>query len=71
MNNTTELRPIIVEEKSVYGNDFFYPKCSRAKALCSMLGTKTLPDRVFFHLEALGFKAVYFYKSNPSKYGDL
>jgi len=65
------IRRIIVEEKTVYGNDFIYPVCDRAKALASMLQTKTLPERVLPFVEALGLEIVFFDKRNKGQYPEL
>ena len=53
---------IIVEEKTVYGTDFIYPVCDKAKAVAAMLQTKTLPERVLPFIESLGFEIVFFDK---------
>ena len=36
------MQNIIVEKKNVYGNDLYYPVCSKAKAFTKLLETKTL-----------------------------
>ena len=58
---------IIVEAKTVYGTDFIYPVCDKAKAVAAMLQTKTLPERVLPFIESLGFEIVFFDKRNTRK----
>ena len=37
---------INVEIKSVYGSDFVYPVCDKAKLFCAIAQTKTLTNEV-------------------------
>ena len=62
---------IVVEEKTVYGNDFIYPVCPKAKALASMLQTKTLPERVIPFIQALGIEIVYYDKRKPDLFPEV
>lgn len=62
---------IIVEEKTVYGNDFIYPVCAKAKAIAGMLQTKTLPDRVLPFIQLMGLEIVFYDKRKPELYPEL
>ena len=35
---------LIIERKTVYGNELNYPVCNKAKAFAKLMGTVTLPD---------------------------
>ena len=35
---------IIIEKKTKYGNELFYPVCDKAKAFADLMGSVTLPD---------------------------
>jgi hypothetical protein len=47
---------IIIEIKSVYGEEKFYPVCEVAKKFCELLGTKTLTDRAIKNILDLGYE---------------
>lgn len=49
-------RHILVEVRSVYGNEMIYPACDKAKEFCLIAGTKTLPRHLLKHITALGFE---------------
>lgn len=55
--DTIETNPLIisVEYKDVYGRQLIYPVCAKAKTLCALLGSKTLPESSLEHIKALGF----------------
>ena len=46
---------IIVEVKSVYGQERIYPVCEKAKLFCSIQRTKTLGANTIKIIKALGF----------------
>jgi hypothetical protein len=50
------LRFILVEVRTVYGNEMIYPACDKAAAFCSIAGTRTLPRHLLKHITALGFE---------------
>ena len=45
---------INVEIKSVYGSDFVYPVCDKAKLFCAIAQTKTLTNEVRHSIKELG-----------------
>lgn len=47
---------IVVEVKSVYGEDKVYPVCDKAKLFAEMLGTKTLTHSALIYIERLGYE---------------
>jgi len=47
---------LIVEKKSVYGNQLIYPICSKAKLFASISGNKTLLPEVIESIKKLGYK---------------
>ena len=47
---------LIVEKKSVYGNQLVYPICSKAKLFASISGNKTLLPEVIESIKKLGYK---------------
>ena len=48
---------IIIEKKTVYGNELFYPVCERAKAFANLIGSTTLPDHKLKQIKRnLGFE---------------
>lgn len=49
---------VIVEFKSVYGNTLVYPICDKAKAVASLLGTKTLTQPAIEIFKVLGYEVV-------------
>ena len=47
---------LIVEKKSVYGNQLVYPICNKAKLFASISGNKTLLPEVIESIKKLGYK---------------
>ena len=62
---------IIVEERSVYGNEFIYPICPKAMAIAKMIGTKTIPDRAIPSIKELGFTIAYYDKRKPELFPEV
>lgn len=46
---------IIVDIKTVYGNDLVYPVCENAKLFCSIANSKTLSSQTIKSIKSLGF----------------
>lgn len=46
---------IVIEIKSVYGVEKFYPICDKAKLFASIAGTKTLAPTVLATIAQLGY----------------
>ena len=46
---------LIVEKKSVYGNQLIYPVCNKAKLFSSISGNKTLLPEVIEDIKKLGY----------------
>lgn len=46
---------ILVEIKSVYGNDTIYPACEKASLFCAIAGTKTITDQTKNLIKKLGY----------------
>lgn len=46
---------LIVEKRSVYGRDLYYPVCENAKTIAEIAGTKTLDLLVLSLCKRLGF----------------
>jgi hypothetical protein len=46
---------LIVEKKSVYGNQLIYPICNKAKLFASISGNKTLLPEVIEDIKKLGY----------------
>ncbi len=46
---------LIVEKKSVYGNELVYPVCNKAKLFASISGNKTLLPDVIEDIKKLGY----------------
>ena len=46
---------IVIEIKSVYGVEKFYPICDKAKLFASIAGTKTLTHKVMIDIASLGY----------------
>ena len=46
---------LIVEKKSVYGNQLIYPICNKAKLFASISGNKTLLPEVIEDIKKLKF----------------
>ena len=55
MNKISQL---IVEKKSVYGNDLIYPVCEKSKLFARISGNKTLLPEVIGYIKQLGFYLV-------------
>ena len=47
---------LLVEKKSVYGNQLIYPICNKAKLFASISGNKTLLPEVIESIKKLGYK---------------
>jgi hypothetical protein len=58
---------LIVEKKSVYGNQLIYPICNKAKLFASISGNKTLLPEVIEDIKKLGYKLT----TKESKYEEL
>jgi hypothetical protein len=54
MNEAT--KEILVEIKSVYGNEAIYPVCAQAKLFAEIANTKTLTTKTINTIKDLGFK---------------
>ena len=46
---------LIVEKKSVYGNQLIYPVCDKAKLFANISGNKTLLPEVIECIKKLGY----------------
>ena len=46
---------LIVEKKSVYGQELVYPVCQKAKRFAILTGQKTLSPGAIFQIKRLGF----------------
>jgi len=46
---------LIIELKTVYGNDLIYPICDKAKKLCSLTNQKTFSQFAINKLKELGY----------------
>ena len=46
---------LVVEKKSVYGNQLVYPVCDRAKLFANISGNKTLLPEVIEYIKKLGY----------------
>ena len=46
---------LIVEKKSVYGNQLVYPVCDKAKLFANISGNKTLLPEVIEDIKKLGY----------------
>ena len=46
---------LIVEKKSVYGNQLIYPVCNKAKLFANISGNKTLLPEVIECIKKLGY----------------
>jgi len=53
---TNESLHIVVEVRTVYGNEMIYPACEKAQSFCAIAGTRTLPRHLLKHITALGFE---------------
>jgi hypothetical protein len=49
---------ILVEIKTVYGEEKIYPMCQQAKLFAQIAGTKTLTRSVINHIKALGVEVI-------------
>ena len=47
---------LIVEKKSVYGNQLVYHICNKAKLFASISGNKTLLPEIIEYIKKLGYK---------------
>jgi hypothetical protein len=47
---------IIVEIKTVYGNEMIYPVCDQAQQFAALIGTKTLTRDAIAKIKALGYE---------------
>lgn len=50
------MKEIIVEKKTVYGNDLIYPVCDDSKLFARISGHKTLLPEVISCIKQLGYK---------------
>jgi hypothetical protein len=46
---------LIIELKTVYGNDLIYPVCDKAKKLCQITNQKTFSQFAIQKLKEIGF----------------
>jgi hypothetical protein len=49
------INKVVVEIKSVYGNETIYPMNEQGKTFAKISGTKTLSRRAIENIKALGF----------------
>lgn len=49
------MREIIVQIKSVYGNEVIYPVCEHSKLFAELAGTKTLTKQAVNVIKNLGY----------------
>ncbi len=49
------MKEIIVQIKTVYGNEVIYPMCSDAKLFAELAGTKTLTKQAIYTIKNLGY----------------
>ncbi len=47
---------LVVEKKSVYGNQLIYPICNKSKLFALISGNKTLLPEVIESIKKLGYK---------------
>ena len=47
---------ILVEIKTVYGNEAIYPACDKARAFAALIGTKTLTRDAIAKIKSLGYE---------------
>lgn len=52
---TSNNKILIVEHKTVYGQDLIYPYCAQSKLFCKIANTETLPARVRVALKDAGY----------------
>ena len=48
-------KELVIEVKSVYGNQKWYPACQESKLLTKLTGTKTFTDSHIATLKELGY----------------
>jgi len=48
-------KTVLVEVKTVYGNELVYPICKKGKIFASMSGKKTLLPNVIHSIKELGY----------------
>ena len=51
---TTERMIVTVEQRTVWGNDLYYPINELAKKFCELLGVKTLAMRHMHQIQEMG-----------------
>lgn len=47
---------IMVEVRSVYGNETVYPACNKAACFCRIAGSRTLTANMLTHIKTLGYE---------------
>lgn len=47
---------LILEQRHVYGNTFFYPSCDKSRLFASLRGTKTLTRTDIDIIKELGYQ---------------
>lgn len=52
------IQDIYVRVKLVYGNKTIYPICQKAKLICSLLNTKTIPQNKIYTIKKLGYNFI-------------
>ena len=58
---------VIVQIKSVYGQDKVYPICETGKAFARIAGTKSLTEQTIHEMKTIGVKFVQ--EINPALFG--
>jgi hypothetical protein len=56
---------IIIQIRSVYGNNLAYPMCENSKTFARMLNSKTINRRTLYDIEHLGFTVMVSYPGAP------
>ena len=51
---------LIVEKKSVYGQELVYPVCEKAKRFAILTGQKTLSPGAIFQIKRLGYSVMQY-----------
>lgn len=51
-----EKQKITIEKRNIYGNDLYYPACSKSEQFCILTGKKTLGLRELNVIKNIGFE---------------
>ena len=46
---------LIIEKKSVYGNELIYPRCETSEKFACLLNVKTFNEHQIHYIKSLGF----------------